>query len=103
MPLQNYPPGELLPHSLTKEEIENPYQLLADFFDFAHLPDIRGMLWDMLITTASSNFHKLSRRDKANMMYFFARLRQMIEAIHLIHQLKRNETEARTRLMLLIK
>ena len=89
MPLQNYPPGELLPHHLTKEQIENPYEVLVGFFDFAHFPSIRDQLWELLTTTASSNFHTLTRRDKANMMYFLTKLRPLIEAVHLIHQMQR--------------
>jgi hypothetical protein len=85
MPLQDYPSAELEPRCLSKEEIENPYTVLTDFFSYGHIPEIRNQLWELLKLTVSSSYHKQSRREKADLVYFYDRLSKLIEAIYLIH------------------
>jgi len=38
MSINDYPQSELEPRKLSKDEIENPYEVIDNFFDFAHLP-----------------------------------------------------------------
>lgn len=70
MSINDYPKSELAPRKLSKEEIENPYQVLDNFFDFDHLLQIREELWQMLKLTVSSSYHIQPRRDRANLLYF---------------------------------
>ncbi|HEX7903422.1 MAG TPA: hypothetical protein VF487_06060 [Chitinophagaceae bacterium] len=86
MPLQDYSPVEFHPRKLTKEEIEDPYQVIHDFFSYAHLPEIREMLWEFLKTQVSGTFHQKNTRERSNLLYFYERVESMIEAVHLIHK-----------------
>lgn len=86
MSINGYPKSEFEPRKLSKEEIENPYQIIDNFFDFAHLPQIREELWEMLKLTVSSSYHIQPRRDRANLLYFYEKLEQLVEAVHIIHQ-----------------
>jgi len=90
MSIQDYSQSELEPRKLSKEEIENPYDVIDNFFDFAHLPQIRDELWEMLKLTVTSSYHIQPRRDRANLLYFYEKLEQLIEAAHVIHR-KKNE------------
>lgn len=86
MSINDYPKSEFEPRKLSKEEVENPYQVIDNFFDFAHLPQIRTELWEMLKLTVSSSYHIQRRRDRANLLYFYEKLEQLVEAAHIIHQ-----------------
>jgi len=86
MPIEDFPPTEFVPQRLTKEEIENPYKVIYSLFDFAHLPQIREILWDILKTIVSGNWNSLSIEDRSDTLYFFEKLGKLIEAAHIIHQ-----------------
>jgi hypothetical protein len=86
MPLQDYQLYELKPRKLSKEETENPMQVVHDFFSYGHIPEIREQLWELLFATVTGNFCKmLSRQERSNMVYFYTRLEKVIEAVHIIH------------------
>jgi hypothetical protein len=54
------------PQKLTVAEIADPYQVIYELFDFAHLPRIQELLWEFFKTTVIGNYtHDLHRRDKA--------------------------------------
>jgi hypothetical protein len=91
MSINDYPKSEFEPRKLSKEEIENPYQVIDNFFDFAHLPQIRDELWEMLKLTVSSSYHIQPRRNRANLLYFYEKLEQLVEAVHVIHRRKGKE------------
>lgn len=90
MSLTDYPSSELEPRKLGNEEIADPYKVIHSLFDFAHLPQIREMLWDFLKITVSGTWHALSTSDRADMLYFFEKLEKVVEASHIIH--KQNKT-----------
>ncbi|MBL7735945.1 MAG: hypothetical protein JNL51_10825 [Chitinophagaceae bacterium] len=86
MSLRDYSPFELEPRKLSKEEIENPYEVIHNLFDFAELPFIREQLWELLKLTISGSYHKQSRSDRANLLFFYEKLETLVEAAHIIHQ-----------------
>lgn len=59
------PPNAILPQKLTPAEIANPYEVIYELFDFAHLPRIRELLWEFFKTTVIGNYsHDLHRRER---------------------------------------
>ena len=85
MSLNDYPKSELEPRKLTQEEREDPYLVIHDFFGFGHLPEIRKIHWEFLKVTVSGSYHTCSRRERANLIYLYERIEQLIEAVHIIH------------------
>lgn len=79
--------------SLNKEESENPQQVLADLFDFAHLPELKQMLWDWLKTTVTGSYNKtLSNRERSTILLLYEYLDKLLEANYqLHHELKKQE------------
>jgi hypothetical protein len=87
MPLQDYPSRELEPRKLSREEVEDPLLVISDFFTYAHLPEIREQLWEMLKTTVTGGYcHVLNRRERADLVHFYEKLEKLIEAAHLLHR-----------------
>jgi hypothetical protein len=84
MPLQDYPTAEFSPRKLSKEEIENPRMVIENFFDFAHLPQIRKMYWELLKVMVCGNWNSLDKPERTDMVYFFEKLEKIIEAVHII-------------------
>ena len=89
MPVDNYPIAEFHPHTLSKEEIENPPSVIDSFFECAHLPQIRQMLWEYLQVAIAGTWCRQTSDDRADMLYFYEKLEKLIEAAHIIrHQSK---------------
>ncbi len=86
MPNPDYTQSEFEPRYLTQVEIEEPYQVMHDFFDYANLPQVRTHLWEWLKLTVSGTFHKESSTDRSNLLYFFDKLEQLVEAAHILHK-----------------
>ena len=77
---------ERQPHDLTQEEIENPYSVLQGFFSTFHIPQVRECMWTLLRTAVVGDYCKsLSKRERADMVFFYEKLKKAIEAIHIIH------------------
>ena len=85
MALKDYTNTELAPRKLEKEEIKDPMLVLDAFFDYAHLPQVREMLWTLLKTTVTSSYHKQTVVERCDQVYFFERIEQLIEAAYIIH------------------
>ena len=86
MSIHDYPSWELKPRKLSKEEIENPQQIIHHFFDYAYLPQVRELFWELIKTTVTGNFnHSLTDGERSNIFYFLEQLEKLIEAAHLIH------------------
>ena len=86
MATQDFPEWELQPRKLSSEEVKNPELVIHQFFDYAHLPEVRSHLWDWLKSTVSGDFNSLSRQERSSLLYFFEQLEKLVEAAHLIHQ-----------------
>lgn len=80
---------------LNSEEINNPQMVLTELFDFAHLPELKNMLWEWLKATVSGSYNKtLSNRERASILHYYEYLEKLLEANYLIHaQQKKAEAE----------
>ena len=86
MPLPEFPSRELEPRKLSPEQVTNPMLVLHSLFDFAHLPQIRDMLWDLLRVVVTGSFSSLSQDEKNDLLYFYEQLEKLVEASHLLHR-----------------
>jgi hypothetical protein len=74
------------PPPLTQTGIAAPQQVIDDLFDFAHLPDIRGLMWEWLKATVAGTYHKeLSSSERSAILSLYEHLTRLIEAAHVIH------------------
>ncbi len=81
----DYPEWEMQPRLLTKEETENPALVLDELFDFAHLPQLRYLLWEWLKITVSGSYHHLEEpNEKESVLFLYEKMQKLIEASHLI-------------------
>jgi hypothetical protein len=72
--------------ALTREEINNPQLVLAELFDFAHLPELKKMLWNWLKTTVTGSYNKtLTNRERAAILLLYEYMEKLLEANHLLH------------------
>jgi hypothetical protein len=83
--------GELYPRKLSEEEIDDPYLVIHQFFDYSDLPNIREYLWEWLKTTVSGTFSTelLKKYKRHDMIYFYEHIEKLIEAAHLIYLQKK--------------
>jgi hypothetical protein len=86
MPLPDYPSRELEPRKLTPEQVANPMLVVHALFDFAHLPQIRIMLWDVLRAVVTGSYASLPQTEKNDLLYFYEQLEKLLEAVHLLHK-----------------
>src|SRR5689334_5609009 len=81
------PQNIILPQKLTPVEIADPYQVIYDLFDFAHLPRIRELLWEFFKTTVIGNYsHDLHRRDRELLVTIYEKIEKLVEAAHIINE-----------------
>jgi hypothetical protein len=74
---------------LTKEEVTNPLWVIKDFFSFAHLPEVREMLWLSLKTNVTGSFPQgeaLNPRDRLYILLLYEQLLRLVEAAHLLNE-----------------
>jgi hypothetical protein len=77
----------MLLHTLSLSETQQPVQVFDELFDFAHLPEIRDMLWLWLKTTVCGSFHQtLSRTEKENLIALYEKMQKLVEAAWLVQQ-----------------
>lgn len=87
MSLSDYPSWELKPRKLSRQERENPQQVISDFFHYAHLPQVREMFGNLVKTTVTGSYNDaLTSDERTSLFYFMEQLEKLIEAAHLIHQ-----------------
>ena len=80
--LQNYPT-----HKLTGEEINDPYLVIDDLFQFGHLPDRREMLWNSFKSNITGTYHKeLTRKERNEIVYLHEYMERLVEATHIINE-----------------
>jgi len=76
----------IAPQQLTENEIADPQLVIDDLFDFAHLPDIRELLWDWLKVTVTGTYHKdLSASERSAILTLYEKMNRLVEAAHVIH------------------
>ncbi|HEX7845148.1 MAG TPA: hypothetical protein VF476_05050 [Chitinophagaceae bacterium] len=87
MPRDKYSAWEFKPRKLSTEEANHPIEVIHDFYDFANLPQVRELFWQLFKTTVTGSFnHSLSRKERNNLFYFMEQLEKLIEATYLLHQ-----------------
>jgi len=99
MPLIPYPEHEFAPRGLTVQEVNDPLVFLEAFYDFAHLPQHRQELKEMLNITVTGQFNSLPLDRRCDLVYLYGLYEKLLEATHLIyagHKKKKNEVGERT-------
>ena len=77
---------------LTKDELTNPLSVIKDFFSFAHLPEVREMLWLALKTNVTGSFPQgeaINPRDRLYILLLYEQLLRLVEAAHLLNEKNR--------------
>jgi len=74
------------PRKLSLEEVEQPDRVIAEFFEFAHLPQARWCLWESLKVMVSGNFGRLSSSERMQLIFFHEQIEKLIEGAHLLHE-----------------
>jgi hypothetical protein len=86
MPLTQYPEWESYSRKLSKEEVEHPELVLDELFDYAHLPDVRELLWLWLKTTVNGDFAEgLDHQERVSILFFYEKIERLVEAAHILH------------------
>lgn len=84
--------------TLTQTEIAVPQLVIDDLFDFAHLPDIRELMWEWLKVTVTGTYHKeLSSSERSAILILYERLTKLVEAAHVIHITERKPKKNKAR------
>ena len=67
-------------HLLNSQEKADPYLVIEELFDFAHLPDIREILWAWLKATVTGSYpKKLTHSERAEILDLYEKLEKLIE------------------------
>lgn len=86
------------PLPLTQTEITDPQLVIDDLFDFAHLTDIREMMWEWLKVTVAGTYHKeLSSSERSAILLLYEHLTRLVEAAHVLHTPERRPPKDKTR------
>lgn len=90
----DYPEWEMRSRCLTNEEIEDPSLVLDELFDFAHLPELRQLLWEWLKITVSDSYSKdTETNEKLSVLFLYEKMQKLIEAAHLIWKAHQSSKE----------
>lgn len=74
---------------LNKEELADPHLAIKDFFSFAHLPEVREMLWLSLKSNVTGSFPQgdaLNPKERYYIVLLYEQLLRLVEAAHLINE-----------------
>jgi hypothetical protein len=86
------------PLPLTQTGIADPQLVIDDLFDFAHLPDIRELMWEWLKATVTGTYHKeLSSSERSAILSLYEHLTRLVEAAHIIHTTERKPQKGKAR------
>ena len=90
MPARKKQPVEPVMHSLTPEEIRNPYLVIDELFDFADIEDVRTLLWKWFSATVTGTFPKqLTRTERMVIVDMYEKMRRLSEAAYLLQLQKK--------------
>ncbi|MEP7258525.1 MAG: hypothetical protein ABI687_09055 [Flavitalea sp.] len=76
---------DMAPRKLSLEEIEEPEKVIAAFYDYARLPQVRDCLWEGFKTMVSGTYPRLKTRERYQLIHFFEQVERLVEATHIIH------------------
>lgn len=81
---------------LTQTENADPQLVIDELFDFAHLPDIRELMWEWLKATVTGTYHKeLSSSERSAILSLYEHLTRLVEAAHVMHTTKRKPQKSK--------
>lgn len=81
---------------LSGEEVNDPYLVLDGLFDYAHLPQVRGFLWDWLRLTVTGGYNrKEGLHSRTSVLIIYEWMEKLVEAAHLLHLRHKVEGEGR--------
>jgi hypothetical protein len=70
---------------LSKEEQQQPIDVIACFFDCYHLKDFREMLWDWLLAALGTDSGIYDKgRERSNLIFFYQKMETLVEAAYLL-------------------
>ena len=81
--------GEFICHKLEASELENPMLAIDRFFDYEHLPGIRGLLWSWLKVTVTCSYCEMEDKEKRELLDFYELLEILVEAAYVLQQKQR--------------
>ena len=86
MPVQHDVKGQGQVYKLSEEEIANPRIVIDELFDFAHLPELRTLLWDWLKATVSGSYPEdLTKEERISILLLYEKIEKLVEAAHILH------------------
>lgn len=78
---------ENVPLRLSKEEKQDPYGVLDEFFSCFHLQDLREVLWDWLVAALSAESGAYNTGyTRSNLVFVYERLELLVEAAYTLHR-----------------
>ncbi|MEO8582748.1 MAG: hypothetical protein ABI415_03065 [Flavitalea sp.] len=89
MNLRDHEAWEMKPRKLTADEIANPEKVIIDFFEFAHLPQARWMMWEGMKTLVTGSYPSLKARERTSLIYFYEQLERLIEVSHVLYETRK--------------
>ncbi|MBC7948715.1 MAG: hypothetical protein H7Y42_12580 [Chitinophagaceae bacterium] len=86
MDIEELSSKENLPRNLTSQEIESPLLVYTSLFEYAHLSELRDLLWKMLKTLTSDTWHEQTPNDRFDLVLFYEHLEKLLEAAYLLYE-----------------
>ncbi len=81
----DFPEWQYKPFWLNKEEIDQPQDVLQQFFETYSLPVCRTNLWELLTGFMNSEqADDMDRNERSDMLYFYRGLSELIEVSNLM-------------------
>src|SRR5260221_5784788 len=73
-------------YSLNDEEINDPYLVIDELFDFADLAEAQELLWLWLKTTVTGTYHKnLPATDRSVIITMYEKMEKLMAAAYVLH------------------
>jgi HEPN domain-containing protein len=72
---------------LTGEEVQDPYRVLDQLFDFAHLHQVKEYLWEWFTATITGSYVRQQTRSRSRdtIVLMYQYMEKLVEAAHLLH------------------
>ncbi len=77
---------EMKPRILSIDEIEQPERVIEEFFQFAHLPQVRWYMWELMKTLVTGGFPEIEARERTSLVCFYEQLEKLIEGVHVLRE-----------------
>lgn len=86
------------PLRLTREQKQDPFLVIEDFFECYHLNEVREILWKwMEEVVCSPRSISNNPMDRSNHMYFYEKMEELVEAVFMLEKLKRKALRKQNR------